>query len=119
MPYITSTMSAGVTYAIYKKTPGGLNIIDREISINGGANVINKALVTPQGVVTKVSDEELELLKQNPVFKTHVDGGYIKITKTEKKENTKDMTEKDKSAQPTEKDFTDQGKKAPKVNKKG
>lgn len=116
MPYILSTMGCGVNYAIYGKTAGGLPVVKREIVVNGGAGVINKALITPQGVVTKVSDEELELLESNPLFRMHKAGGYVKVQKSEKTD-TKDMTQKDASAQLVESDYTSKKKKAPKVAK--
>lgn len=116
MPYILSTMSAGVNYAIYGKTAGGLPVVKREIAIAGGSGVINKALVTPQGVVTKVSDEELELLESNALFRMHKAGGFVKVQKSDKTD-TKDMEQKDASAQRVEADYTSKNKKAPKVAK--
>lgn len=117
MPYITSTLSSGVNYAIYGKTAGGLPVIKKEITINGGSNVINKLFVTPHGVVTEVSDEDLELLEAHPLFKRHKEAGFIKVSKSAKLDISS-MEEKDKSAQLVEKDFTKKGKKAPKVAKK-
>ena len=121
MPYITSTMSASVSYATYKQTAGGLPVIDREIVIEGGANVMSKKLmVTPNGVVTKVTDEELALLEKHPLFQTHLKGGFVRVSKSNPQEdiakvNTKDMEQKDASAQRVDSDYTKKGKKAPKV----
>lgn len=121
MPYITSTMSASVSYATYKQTAGGLPVVDREIVIDGGANVMNKKLlVTPNGVVTKVSDEELELLEQHPLFKMHKANGYVRVSKSNPQEDiekvdTGNMEKKDASAQRVNSDYTKKGKKAPKV----
>lgn len=121
MPYITSTMSASVNYAIYGKTAGGLPIVEKEITIDGGANVMaKKLLATPNGVVTKVTDEELELLEQHPLFKIHKQNGFIRVSKTNPQEDvmtvdTKDMQAKDASAQRVDSDYTKKGKKAPKT----
>lgn len=117
MPYITSTMGCGVNYAIYGKSAGGLPVVKKEITINGGANVINKVFATPNGVVTQVSDADLELLEAHPLFKRHKEAGFIKVTKTEKVDVV-GLESKDKSAQLVEGDFTKKGRKAPKVNKK-
>ena len=117
MPYITSTMGCGVNYAIYGKTAGGLPVIKKEITVNGGTGVINKLFATPNGVVTEVSDADLELLEAHPLFQMHKEAGYIKVTKTSKVD-TANLEQKDKSAQLVEQDFTKKGKKAPKVNKK-
>lgn len=117
MPYILSTMSTGVDYSLYEKTPSGLTVVKKTVSINGGANVMDKHFITPLGVVTKVSDEDLELLEANPVFKQHKADGFIKIQKNDKVE-TSQMEKKDASAQPTAEDFKKKGKKAPVVAKK-
>lgn len=117
MPYITSTMSNSVNYAVYGKSAGGLPIVVKEITVNGGSNVINKVLVTPQGVVTQVSDSDLELLENHPVFKMHKENGYLKVHKTEK-ENTTGLEMRDASAQRIDSDYTKRGKKAPKVTKR-
>lgn len=121
MPYITSTMSASVSYATYKQTAGGLSVIDKEITIEGGANVMSKKLLaTPNGVVTKVTDEELAILEQHPLFKLHKQNGFVRVSKSDPQEdaitvNVKDMEQKDASAQRVDSDYTKKGKKAPKV----
>lgn len=117
MAYILSTMTSGVDYTIYKKTPGGLSVPVKTISVNGGANVQNtRTLITPQGITTSITDEDLELLMNHPVFKIHLEKGFVKVVKTEKVD-TKGMEVKDKSAQLTADDFKKKGKKAPKTNK--
>lgn len=117
MAYVTSTMSAGINYAIYKKTAGGLSIVVKEITVNGGNGVINKNFITPEGVVTYLSDEDLELLENHPLFKTHKENGFVKVHKSEKVK-IDDLQTKDLSAQKTPDDFTKKGKKPPKVNKR-
>jgi hypothetical protein len=79
--YIYSTLTTDVTYALYGESPanGAPAIVKASVFIAGKANVINKNLITPMGVMTKVSDEELSLLKENHTFKRHVDSGFIKI----------------------------------------
>lgn len=114
MPYITSTMSTGVKYAVYGKSAGGLPVVVKEIEVKGGANVANKALYTPTGIVTKVTDEELELLENHPVFKMHKAAGFLKISKIGA-ENTKNLEKEDKSAQLTDDSFEKKGRKAPKT----
>lgn len=121
MPYITSTMSASVSYAIYGKTAGGLSVIKKEIVIEGGANVMNKKLLaTPNGVVTKVTDEDLALLEEHPLFKIHKENGFVRVSKSNPQEDvmkvdTGDMQDKDASAQRVDSDYTKKGKKAPKT----
>ena len=79
-----------------------------------------KLLATPNGVVTKVTDEELELLEQHPLFKIHKQNGFVRVSKTNPQEDvmkvdTKDMQNKDASAQRVDSDYTKKGKKAPKT----
>lgn len=115
MPYITSTATCGTDYTLYRKNEAGLNVPVKTISIKGGANCANKLYVTPEAVATKVSDEELEILMQNPEFKRHLENGFLKVTKVMKEENNKGMQAEDKSAPMTPKKYTKRGKKAPTV----
>lgn len=116
MSYIISTLSNNVSYAIYEKSGGGLPVLRKTIEIKGGANVINRSLLTLDGVATSVSEEDLKLLKDHPVFKQHLEGGFVKI-QSSSEVKTSDLTEKDLSAQLVAKDFSKKGKKAPKISK--
>lgn len=116
MPYIASTMSADVNYCVYSKTPTGSHEVRRSILIAGKANVADKHFITKDGAVTKVTNEELEMLKEHPVFKIHQANGFVKITSTEgKAENVKDMSSKDASAPKTPDDYKAEGKQPPKT----
>lgn len=120
--YIVSTLSAPVTYTFYGALSGNMKKVIKEITINGGANVANKrTLVTPSGVPTQVSADELEMLKKHPVFKKHEASGHVKIVNTgyqeEAEKAAKDMAEKDTSAPRTPKDYEKEGKKSPKTKK--
>lgn len=129
MAYITSRMAGGVDYAFYKKGANGINVVTETITINGGADVIDKrTLITPDGVVTSVTDEQLEKLKSHPLFKIHLQNGGVTIKDTEKSANKAgEELEKDKSSQITPEDYekgNDKkqmtgGKKKPKASKKG
>lgn len=119
MAFITSKMATGVTYAFYTQGANKINVVTDEITINGGADVINKkTLETPSGVVTELTDEQLEKLKSHPLFKTHLANGFITILSTEKeaKKADKDLN-KDASKQLTPEDYEVKGKKKPKTNK--
>lgn len=67
--YIYSTLSASVSYEI----DGG-----KQILIAGGANIPDKHFLTPQGVVTRVTAEDLAGLKKNRVFELHNKNGFIR-----------------------------------------
>lgn len=107
MAFITSKLSAGVDYTFYKKNESKINIVVDTIHINGGADVVNKkTLDTPQGVVTEITDEQLNKLKSHPVFQQHLENGYVIIQCTEKEaKKAEKYLEKDKSAQITPEDY--------------
>ena len=67
--YIYSTLSSSVNYEV----EGGRNIL-----IAGGANIPDKHFLTPQGVVTTVTEDGLAQLKKNRVFELHNKNGFIK-----------------------------------------
>lgn len=110
MPFIYSTLTCSNTFVLYapKSDPHALSRVVKRIEIHGGHGMKNpKALDTPRGVVTRVSDEELELLQQSSSFKRQVAAGFIVVDKKEVDPAKKaaDMAEKDASAPLTPDDF--------------
>lgn len=105
--FITSRLAGGVDYAFYEKSPAGINVVRKTISIKGGSDVIDKrTLLTPQGVVTELSKDDLDELKTHPVFRMHLENGYITINDNEKTANKAgEKLEVDKSAQITDEDY--------------
>lgn len=105
MPHIVSTLSANTTYANYhapkvgEHKVAGIAHVIKEVMVNGGANVAGK-LHTPEGVLTTVTEEELEHLEAHPLFKTHKENGFIKVLKSAKdpEKVAQDMTDRDESA---------------------
>lgn len=119
MAFITSKLAAGVDYAFYTQGENKINVVTDTISINGGADVINKrSLDTPSGVVTELTDEQLDKLKSHPLFQTHLQNGYITIMESEKeaKKADKDLKE-DNSRQLKPSDYEKKGKKKPTTKK--
>jgi len=124
MPHICSTLSNDQLYTVYvKDTSGGRAIpqADKKIFVAGKANIANKHIITNEGVMTEVTDEELKALEGLQAFKDHVEAGHLKVVtrKADGNEVAKDMKKKDKSAPLTPDDFKDKPEKAPKVNKEG
>ena len=125
MPYIVSKASQDNEYTGWKKGRNGLNQKEFSVVVKGGANVVDKKkLEVPNGVVTEVTKEELEFLKQNNAFQRHLDRGWVYIATSkesaQKKAETQDKDEngkvrKDGSAQLTAQDFEDAGQKPPLV----
>ncbi len=104
--YIYSTLTADQLYTSYKSSVNGIPQVTAKILIRGGANLMTKALVTPQGVVTEVTAEELAELRRNEVFKLHEKNGFITVSeaKHEVEKVAADMTGRDQSAPIVEQD---------------
>ena len=105
MPHIVSTLTNDQNYTDWSRPEqtgkvARLNVVQRQILIKGKANVITKALVTPEGVLTSVSEEELEALKKIRAFQEHIKLGHLKILAREASPDkvAKDMTDRDQSA---------------------
>ena len=101
MPHIYSTNSADAHYCMYDNAPGGSpRAIVKSVLIKGGANIGGKGLITPLGVRTEVSEEDLEFLMNNEAFKRHVDKGHLVVSKAKKDADkvAADMVAGDKSS---------------------
>ena len=108
MAFITSRVSASNDYVLEWTSANGMKKAKRTFHVNGGADVINKkTLLTPSGVITEISDDELEALKKNdPLFCFHLNNNTLVIRGTEKEaEKAKTELEKDKSSQLTPEDY--------------
>lgn len=110
MPYVYSTLTADQNYTLYpadadpRQIPKAL----QTVFIAGGANVVdNHSMVTPRGVVTEVSDEQMKVLEKIPAFDKHRKAGFISIDKimNAPDEVAKDMTPQDESSQLVDDDF--------------
>ena len=91
MPHIISTLSNPMEYAGFAPAneSGGERTKQHSVFIDGGANVTQKKLVilgegpsAKAGVSTEVSEEDLAFLQKNHLFQTHVDNGFLTISKT-------------------------------------
>ena len=120
MPYVFSTLTADQAYTIWEKGGGDLPVGRSICVIKGGANVANKHFVTRRGVATQVTDAQLEALNKCDAYLRHKKAGYITEDKqpVEVDRAVANMNPRDGSAPLTDKDFTKEGKPAPKVNRK-
>lgn len=84
MPYVYSTATAGNDYTEYRHITKDLNDPVKKVSIRGGSNLADKQVITPYGVATEVSEDDLEFLKNHPVFKMHMEAGYIRFDESKK-----------------------------------
>lgn len=96
---------------VYSTSARSLRIIDKgfDIVIQGGAGVTNRHLWTPKGVVTKVTDDELEFLRKHKSFLKGMENGRFSYTAKEEKVSrvTKNMADPkdDKSSQARPEEF--------------
>ena len=98
--FIYSTLTSDMTYAVYRQGENDLPEVDKKVYVKGGANLANKNLITPKGVVTEVSDEDLALLEANELFQRHKKNGFIIVSQTQAdpEKVAQDMTAQDDSA---------------------
>ena len=116
MAHIASTANQDIIICEYKRS-GDRNQILKELKIRGGAGVADsRSLITKEGLVTEVTDKDLEWLKKQPMFIEMCKDGYLKICGYEKaaKNAIADMEKDTGSRQITPEDYTKKGKKTPK-----
>lgn len=114
--YVYSTLTNDQAYTPYKAGGGDLPIALPAILIKGGANVPDGRLVTPQGVVTSVTADELATLEENHVFKIHKENGFITVSESEKDANrvAETMTSRSQDAPLVDGDYDSEDETAPK-----
>ena len=108
--YVFSKMACDVSYNDY--IPGGadLPIKTSSVLIKGGAGVANDRIITPLGICTEVTEEQVSQLNANGIFKLHRDNGFVTIeSKNQDVEKVvADMTvESDPSSPLTPEDYRD------------
>lgn len=107
--FIFSTISTDVEFNAYVKTANDLPAVAARVVIKGGANVPDKRLVTPAGVLTVVEDETFEWLIKDAAFQKFKKNGFISIrdAKVDPEVAAADMESRDKSAPMQPGDFKD------------
>lgn len=101
--YVYSTLTAPQHYVEYNPLPEGAQVrtVAKGVHIKGGANLANKFLQTPRGIVTIITPEEYGFLKQCDAFQLHVKNGYITVDETKRdpeKVAEKELKPRDESA---------------------
>ncbi|URG13038.1 hypothetical protein B2_45 [Stenotrophomonas phage B2] len=74
--YVYSTLAADQAYS--------LGDPEKTLVIAGKANVANKHFLTPRGVATAVTEEQLHLLRQDRVFAAHLANEFLAISVAKK-----------------------------------
>lgn len=98
--YVYSTLASDVNYTNYEKGGGDLPVELPAVHVKGGAGVANDRLITPRGVVTEVTEEQVQYLRENTVFQLHEANGFVQISdaKVDGDVAAADMTGRDNSA---------------------
>lgn len=98
--YVYSTLSSNQAYTLYQTGGADLPVALPPVLIKGGAGIANSHLVTPDGVVTEITDEQLAYLRQDPCFLHHEKHGFIKVSaaKVDVEKVVADMERRDQSA---------------------
>ena len=98
--YVFSTLASDVAYTNHEQGGADMPIDLPPVVVKGGAGVMNDRLVTPRGVATAVTEEQVEYLRANPVFKLHEKNGFVMVSETngDPDKVAADMTGRDISA---------------------
>jgi len=98
--YVYSTLAADVAYTNHQQGGGDLPIELPPVLVKGGAGVANDRFITPRGVVTEITEEQGEYLRQNVLFQLHEKNGYVEISGSyvDPEKAAADMTGRDVSA---------------------
>ena len=114
--YVFSTLTANQKYPTWEKIRGrDLPVMRGYVLIHGGANLPPKTLVTPKGVMTRITDEQYAQVRESPGFKQHLENGFLSVEDKphDIDEVVSNLKEKDTSAPMTPKDFEGAGQKPP------
>ena len=98
--YVFSTLASDVAYTNHAQGGGDLPIDLPPVVIKGGAGVANERIVTPRGVATEVTEEQVEYLRANQVFQLHEKNGFVMVSESyaDPDDVAADMTGRDNSA---------------------
>lgn len=83
MPHVISTATSGVDFTLYAMGKDQHKPV-KKISIAGGSNVANKHLVTPMGVATEVSEDDLQELLSLQIFQRQMDRGFFRVVNSKR-----------------------------------
>lgn len=98
--FVFSTLASDVAYTNHAQGGADLPIDLPPVLIKGGAGVANDRIITPRGVATEVTEEQVEYLRANQVFQLHEKNGFVMVSESYADPDTvaADMTGRDISA---------------------
>lgn len=93
--FVYSTLTNDNAYGPYSAGGGDLPNKPKKVVILGGANRADRdnRLWTPLGVCTRITQEQLALCEEDPIFTLHKKNGFIVVS--EKEENADDVATAD------------------------
>lgn len=106
MAFVYSTLTSDNNYTAWVRN-GDQQRIERQVLINGGHGLMTKHMITPLGIVTEVTDDELAFLLTVDAFKEHEKNGFISYDKkkVEPEKAAANMKTRDKSSQIVPSDY--------------
>jgi len=98
--YVFSTLASDVAYTNHAQGGADMPIDLPSVLVKGGAGVANDRIITPRGVATTVTEEQVEYLRANQVFQLHEKNGFVMVSDTYADPDivAADMTGRDNSA---------------------
>lgn len=114
--FVLSTLATDMLYVNHRKGAADLpETIGEGVFIAGGANVIDKRLITPAGIVTKINGDQLEYLQANDLYLMHEKNGFLTLSEHQPEDIEKAVAEaapaeRDPSAPLVEADFAPEEK---------
>lgn len=98
--HVYSTLTCDNIYHRTKQGGADLPVFEGDVLIKGGAGIANDRLITPRGVVTTITEEQLEICRADPVFVAHEKNGFIQVGERliDVEKAVADMEGRDKSA---------------------
>lgn len=112
--FVFSTLASDVAYTNHAQGGADLPIDLPPVLVKGGAGVMNDRIVTPRGIVTEVTEEEVEYLRANQVFQLHEKNGFVMVSDSygDPDSVAADMTGRDNSAPVVPQDLKDEDQPA-------
>lgn len=100
--HVFSTLANDQRYRNYAKGSADLPQRAGEVLIKGGAGVANDRIITPEGVKTKITEDDYKILLANPTFIQHHERGFITVSEAngDADDVAEDMNKNDPSRPP-------------------
>lgn len=111
--WVASKASTAIAFVEYGQAPAnGIPKVLRRIVVKGGANVSQpKTFVTPNAVLTNITQDDFDFLMKDQHFINFMSNGFMSVISDDQdvERVAKDMVKKDKSAPKTPDDYAGGG----------